>query len=157
MRGSARKLGLGGEELDVGVVQLLREAVAADLACDQHARARCEPVLEGLDAAEPLQLHGARAVGHDRLEEAPAVAQRDDTAACHLPGEHRRAPHLELLDRHDVAPVLVGARQEEEQVLDGRDLLARERLGGLRADARHARHGLREPALGKVGRQHARE
>ena len=110
---------VGRERLDVGMVQLLRVAEAAHLAGHQHARARREARLEVREPAKPLELHRGGAVGHDRLEEAPAVAQRHDTGARHGAREAGRAPDLELRDRHDLAAILVGARQEEEQVLDG--------------------------------------
>jgi hypothetical protein len=69
------------------VVQLLRVAEAPDIAGDEHARPGCEAILEVRESAEPLQLHGPGAVGDDRLEEAPAIAQRDDTGARHGAGE----------------------------------------------------------------------
>ena len=86
-----------------------------------------------------------------------AVAQRDDTAARHGPGERRRAAHLELVDRHDLAPVLVRARQEEEQVLDRRDLLALQGLRRLRPTAAPRTPSCARQRSGTPGRAAARE
>ena len=98
----------GRQHLDFGVVQLLREAIAAHVARDEHARAFARAVRERVAAAEPLELHGAGLVGDERLEDARGRCRSGTHDRCGSPArEARAAPDLELLDRHELAAVVV--------------------------------------------------
>ena len=136
--GSARSV----RQLDVGVMQLFRIAVAPHVAGDEQVLSRANSVAEVRDPVEPLERHGRAAVAQHHLEHAPAIAQLRQVRADDAAGEAGGATDFELADRTQVAPVLVGPRQKEQQVFDSVDLLARQRSRDLGTDPRHALGGL---------------
>jgi hypothetical protein len=136
------------EDIDLWMVELLGETVPTHVSGDEDPRTRANPFLKEREASKPLEVYGCGPVGHHRLEEPPPVPQRNDRRACHGSLETCRMPDLQVLDRDELAAVLVGTGKEPEQVFDRHDPLPFEQHRDLRSDARNRAGGLREELRG---------
>ena len=150
----SRRLSRRIHDLDLGVDQLLREAIPADLSAHQEPTSLDDLAGDRLSAPEPLEHHDGPVVPHDRLEdlpEAPPATGRLPVDGLDLRDEGRRPTHLEVVDREHPPTILVTAREPEEQVRNALQAPACKALGPLRPDSRQRRQGATEQILGPAG------
>jgi hypothetical protein len=90
---------------------IIREAVAAHVAGDEHRAALGEHGQHRVAAVEPLELDTAGLVRHQRVQNAPeapaAPSRRGELRRAHLRREGGTATHFEIGDAHSAAPVVM--------------------------------------------------
>ena len=92
--GAAGRIGtIAAERFDLGMQQLLREAVALHVAGDEQQVVLAHELRDRLAAAEPLEGDGSGLVAHDRFEAAPAAPAppRPLRARSRTPARARRS------------------------------------------------------------------
>ena len=130
------------EHLDLGMHELLRKAVAPDLARDLERRTLADPAANGVAAVEPLEVHRSRPVANHRLEdpsEPPASSARwDEVAQQDGCDEGCPLPHGKFRYGLERAAVVVARGKVQEQIGNRAQSSTGERIGAFRADARQS-------------------
>jgi len=126
------------EELDLGMQQLLREAVAPHVAGHEQRRTLAQALAHLLATVEPLEVDAARLVSDDGLKRAlhtPARARHAEICNHHPRYEGRAEANLERPHRHQTATVVVARGQQKQQICEGPQTPLRQGLGPARTHA----------------------
>ena len=139
--------------LDVGMGHRLSAAspARAHLAADHDARSGAQPLRQRRPVVEPEEHQVAALVVAQAHFQAAAAPRAHLVDPSDGPGDHAAFAERSFRDRAALAPVLVAARQVEEQVLDGAETLAAQLLAQGGADAAQVLDGGKERVRGQPG------